>query len=457
MAKLNRRVPSTPAPRTHEGAIASRISPFLQLRRSVCSNLLWENTFYEDGVSIAERIASLIPKVKPSDVAGLAVDARQAWNLRHIPLFLAVEMARHDSHKLLVSDVLNCVIQRPDELCETLAIYWKDGKKPISNQIKKGLAKAFTKFNAYQLGKYNSDSAIKLRDVAFLCHPKPDNKEQGVMWAKLFNKSYYPKDIKRSYGLKEYEKLEAPDTWEVNLSAGADKKATFTRLIKEKKLGGLALLRNLRNMVDAGVNSDLIGKALREMDTSRILPFRFLAAAKYAPSLEPDIEYAFLKSTEGMERLEGKTAILIDHSGSMQNKISEKSEITRFDAAGALAAIVREICPDTRVFTFAENCIEVPARRGFGMIDAVKKVINPTWTKLGKAVDYVYSKFPECERLIVITDEQSADTPKAPRGKGYIINVASFQNGVGYKDWIHIDGWSDAVLNFIREYEALEQ
>jgi hypothetical protein len=60
------------------------------------------------------------------------------------------------------------------------------------------------------------------------------------------------------------------------------------------------------------------------------------------------------------------------------------------------------------------------------------------------------------DRLIVITDEQSHDQVPAPRGKGYIVNVASARNGVGYGEWTHIDGWSEAVIEYIRELEAVE-
>jgi 60 kDa SS-A/Ro ribonucleoprotein len=53
----------------------------------------------------------------------------------------------------------------------------------------------------------------------------------------------------------------------------------------------------------------------------------------------------------------------------------------------------------------------------------------------------------------VISDEQSHDRVVAPLGKGYMINVASYRNGVGYGKWIHIDGWSETVIYYIRELE----
>src|SRR6202041_4218534 len=103
-------------PRTHEGAPARTISPELQLRRSVLACLLWENQFYEDGIEIAGRIAELVPKVAAEKVAALAIEAREKMKLRHAPLLVVREMARHAAHRGLVADTLERVIQRADEL-----------------------------------------------------------------------------------------------------------------------------------------------------------------------------------------------------------------------------------------------------------------------------------------------------------------------------------------------------
>src|SRR5271168_2811683 len=148
MARLN--ILNIPwGPRTHEGAPARNVSTALQLRRSVMACLLWENQFYEDGVEIAGRIQTLVPKVKPEVVAALAVEARGKMKLRHAPLLLVREMARQKTHRALVATTLTQVIQRADELAEFVAIYWKDGKTPLSAQVKKGLAQAFRKFDEY--------------------------------------------------------------------------------------------------------------------------------------------------------------------------------------------------------------------------------------------------------------------------------------------------------------------
>src|SRR6266550_6669834 len=184
MARLNT-LNLNPASRTHEGTPTRHVSPEMQLRRSVLACLLWESQFYEDGIEIAGRIAQLVPKVPAEKVAALAVEAREQMKLRHVPLLIVREMARHATHRRLVAETLERVIQRADELAEFVAIYWKDGRVPLSAQVKKGLASAFPKFDEYQLAKYDRSGSIKLRDVLFLSHAKPRDAAQAGIWKKL--------------------------------------------------------------------------------------------------------------------------------------------------------------------------------------------------------------------------------------------------------------------------------
>jgi 60 kDa SS-A/Ro ribonucleoprotein len=422
--------------RTHEGAPARNISPELQLRRSVLACLLWESQFYEDGVEIAGRIAELVPKVAAEKVAALAVEGRERMKLRHTPLLVVREMARHKTHRAPVSETLARIIQRADELAEFVAIYWKDGRVPLSGQVKKGLAAAFPKFDEYQLAKYDRGGPINLRDVLFLCHARPRDQAQADVWKRLVSGT-----------------LKAPDTWEVALSSGADKREAWERLLREQKLGALALLRNLRNMREAGVSESLVLSALRSMSTARVLPFRFLAAARYAPQWEEALEQAMLKCVVETDKLPGKTIVLVDVSGSMTAPLSRRSEMQRTDAAYGLAVLMREIAEKVAVYSFSDNLVEVPARRGFALRDAIDASQRHNSTQLGNALEKLNRK-EKCDRLIVITDEQAHDKVPAPSGKGYLINVASYKNGVGYGKWTHIDGWSEAVIEYIR---ALEQ
>lgn len=453
MARLNLlNLNRQPIPRTHEGAPAVTLSPEAALRRTVLTALLWEDQFYENGVTVAERVAVLVPQVDAAAVAALAIEARERMHLRHMPLLLVREMARYASHHALVAETLARVIRRADELAEFVAIYWKDGKQPLSAQVKKGLAAAFLKFDAYQLAKYDRATPVRLRDVLFLCHARPRDLAQEVLWKQLAENT-----------------LPTPDTWEVRLSAAEPeqkgvplsheaKRERWESLLRENRLGALALLRNLRNMRQASVDPELVRAALAKARTDRVLPFRFIAAAREvprgAPSWEEWIEDAMLAHLAGQTPLRGRTVLLVDVSGSMDARLSHRSSMLRVDAAAGLAVLLREVAEECAVYTFSERLVAVPFRRGFALRDAIAASQPHSGTALGKALGELSPELRAGDRLLVLTDEQSRDRVQSPLGRGYMINVAAYRNGVGYGAWMHIDGWSEAVIDYIRELEA---
>lgn len=259
------------------------------------------------------------------------------------------------------------------------------------------------------------------------------DKEQEALWKRLID-----------------NKLEIADTWETELSKNGNNKASWERLLSEGKLGIMALLRNLRNFKVSGVNENLIREYFDKVDTARALPFRFIAAAKYYPSLEDSIEKAMLKNLNGSEKLGGNTALVIDVSGSMDmSKISAKSELTRMEAANALAILFREQCQNVNVITFSKTAVEVPNRRGFALRDAIvasqphkDTFINPAIALINKG---------NYDRVIVLTDGQIQDAMQNINcDNKFMINVANYQNGIGYKNgFVNIDGFSEAVVNYL--------
>lgn len=492
MARTNTRIISAKE-FTHEGAPASKITPAQQLRRSLMACMLWENEFYEDGETIASRIASLIPKISPAEVSAIAIEARVAMKLRHAPLLVVREMARHKKFVEaqlaidatagepyiggLVAWTLAKIINRADELAEFVSIYWKEKKQPLSAQVKKGLALAFRKFSPYNLAKYNRDSAVKLRDVLFLCHAKPVNKLQDKVWKQLID-----------------NKLPIPNTWEVTLSKSTalavasekgcslekaqafidkmtlderkkyyskimaaimvQKKKVWLKLLKEKELGALALIRNIRNMTEATVPREKIALALEEMEVEKILPFRFITAARHNPDFEPELETALFRCLKSKKKLKGKTALLVDVSGSMDQRLSDKSEVSRMDAASGLGILLREVCEEVVIHTFSVETVQVPPRHGFALRDAIASSQGHGGTNLGQAIRTI--RDINYDRLIIVTDEQSSDNVGAGRktSKNYIVNVASNRNGVAYGDYIHLNGWSESIVEYIREIEG---
>lgn len=440
-----------------EGTPVKVLTPEQELRRTVLACLLWEDGFYEDGQSVADRIKALVPKVGFAKTAALAVEARNAQKLRHVPLLLARECARMSAGRPM-GDLLSDIIQRPDELTEFLSLYWKDGKTPIAKQVQHGLARAFRRFSEYQLAKYNRDSSIKLRDVLFLSHAKPIDEAQADLWKRLVD-----------------GKLVTPDTWEVALSSGADKREAWTRLLSENKLGALALLRNLRNMIEAKVDAKLIKSGIEAMDVRRVLPFRFIGAARYAPQFEPVLEAAMGRAVFGRTLLPGRTAIVVDTSPSMwMANVSAKSAMTRFDAAAALAILCRAVCAEVAVYAFNHQGHRVPARSGFALRDALQATKGQASCG-GAAV--AMANEDGYDRIVVLTDgqwhpfnpktgqlvqnagwvsEQQAQviSPAPLTDKAYMINVSTQRNGVGYGKWTSIDGWSESVMAYIAASEG---
>lgn len=451
MAKINK---ATPSIRNYEGTKVPHTNAEQQLRRSVMSCLLWEDEFYESGINISDRIISLIPKVSPEFAAACAYSARTEMKLRHVPLLIVREMARITSHKHVVRKLLADVIQRADEITEFLAIYWKDGKQPLSKQVKLGLSDAFNKFKEYDFAKYNRDGAVKLRDAFFLCHAKPNDIDRIFTKKERANKKLNKtiSDKENLFKAITDNTLQTPDTWEVALSGGENKKEVFERLMKENKLGALAWLKNMRGMLEAGVDENYIRNYASTVKVDRILPFRFISAARYTPQWEPYIEAAMLRCLEEQEKLPGKTVLLVDNSGSMGHPLSSKSNMTRSDAGIGLAILLEQICEKVDIFSFGKDTCYVPPRKGFALGDAIKNAPTGKSTYLGAAIRSVAGKY---DRLIVITDEESQDPIPNPDKKtnSYMINIASYRNGVGYGAWTHIDGWSEAVINYIRELE----
>lgn len=183
-----------------------------------------------------------------------------------------------------------------------------------------------------------------------------------------------------------------------------------------------------------------------------------MTAARHVPALEDAIERAMRKSVAGLPPFPGRTGLLVDVSGSMDDRLSRRSEVTRTDVAAGLAILLREKGEGVRVATFSERCVELPARRGFALRDAIVGSQQHLGTFLRRALAKLREEpaWQRLDRLIVVTDEQAHDgllpawTPWA-----YVINVAPYRYGLGYGNgWTHIDGWSERVLDYIALAEA---
>lgn len=441
------------------GALAAKQSNTALLRRAVLANLLWEDVAYMDGVKVAEEIQRLIPLCPAIDVYNIALEARTMQKLRHTPLFLAVEMCKYPEHKMFVQDLLPQIITRADMLTDFLAIYWKDGKKPIANQAKKGLAKAFHNFNEYKFAKYDRDAAIKLRDVMFLCRPKPENQYEQDLFKKVADRT-----------------LATPETWEVLLSTGKDKKESWTKLISEGKIGGLAMLRNIANMRRANVDKKVINEGLEKLKSSMLMPLDFLKAFRMNPEFGRQIEDAMINSYANLPKLKGKTLFIVDVSGSMGARMSEKSDFTRYDAACAMAMLAANQCEDYEIVctagndythTGAHEHIPYP-QKGFGIFEQIRETnknigIGGIFTR--QCLEWCNDKFKgqKFDRIIVFSDSQDCDpytrrTPKPFGTYNYICDVSAHTKGVNYRGtWdAEISGFSEHFITFIAAMEGIQ-
>jgi hypothetical protein len=463
--------PAMMTARTHEGAAVPRVSAMAELRRTASACLLFEDTFYESGVDIATRLRDLVHRVPLDDALHLAQDLRHKNGLRHAPLWMLNAALDHPeapefaaNRHALSMVIANVCGSRADLPGELLAMYRKDNpRRPLAKALKRGLADAIKSLSSYAIQKYapRGKGAYRLRDVLFLTRPKPRDNVQAE-WFKMLADDTLPQ----------------ADTWETKLSGGADKRETFEAMLRNNTLGALAILRNLRNMVQVGVPHDLVAKSLMSATRANrfgTLPFQYVAASRAVPSMEPVIEAAMLTGVQRFmsdnatpemietngNLLSGHTILLVDVSGSMRDPLSGKSTLDRSDAAAAMAILLREVCDEVSVFDYNTSVREVPARRGFALRDAFRRPYDGTYT--GKAAHAVLHEVTRRlgrspERIIVITDEQSRDTlPPLPTGtRGYVMNVAPYQNGIAWGRWTTVSGFSENLVKFIIEAENEE-
>ncbi|WP_139920993.1 TROVE domain-containing protein [Hymenobacter sp. DG01] len=386
----------SPAPvLNHEGAPAYTLTPALELYAAVATAAL-SDQFYETADTRLVRLRELVARNDPEFVARLAVYAREKLHLRSVPLVLAVELARQHQGTNLVSRLVASVVQRPDEITELLAYYahanGRTGLKTLnrlSKQVQKGLAQSFNRFDGYQLAKYDRAGAVRLRDALFLVHPRPADEARQALFNQLVAGT-----------------LPRPYTWETELSAlgqvgfatDAEKAAAFrqkwTELIGSGKLGYMALLRNLRNILQAGVPAEVVTQVCatladaRAVARSKQLPFRFLAAYREVLALEEGtlksvlaavglrqspvpqvlaaLEAAIGHSAANLRGFGPETRVVVacDVSGSMQQPISPRSKVLHYDVGLVLGMLLQSRCQNVVTGMFGNTWKRLALPRG---------------------------------------------------------------------------------------------
>jgi hypothetical protein len=473
---------------------------------------LLHDSYYEKSDERLERIKYLISKAEPEFVAKLAVYVREKMYLRSVPVVLITELAKVHNGDNLVSLAIERIVQRPDEITELLAYYQitnerRDTKKlgRLSKQIQKGLAKCFNKFDAYQFGKYNSDKTVKLRDALFLVHPMPVSDQQQEVFNMIADNS-----------------LPVPYTWETELSATGQiqyaseaekimaKGAKWEELVLSGKLGYMALLRNLRNIVTQSTDAALEEALHHIADAEKVrkskqLPFRFLSAYGELEVVKKDIacsdsikskaeaamlavEKAVIISSENIPVGKGRTLILSDNSGSMygdnggKSVVSAMSRRTSADIANLFAVLYWMRDKETLVGLFGDRLIVPDLDRGksvfhnFSIInEEAKKCGGSTEQGIFDMLEMMISKKLIVDRIVIFSDCQigprcnwfdhrsrkKADFDRLfaeykkinPAVVTYSVDLKGYGNTMFRDGLMTIGGWSEKIFDMMVSLE----
>lgn len=495
------------------GGKSFKQTPKEELIFSVVTSFI-ENTYYEKADKRIKRInelVSLIAKSDPLFIVKLAVVLRKEFHMRSAYHVLVGEFSKVHKKDSLIRKLIPNSAERPDDLVEIVAYYlntYGEEKKNVKgfkirrslpNQIKKGVAEALRNFTPYQLAKYKlSRKEFSLVDLFNLVHPKPKDKKQSETWNKLLK-----------------GKLEAPETWEVRLSTEKDKAKVWRELVLNKKIGYMALLRNLRNIMKQGDYETVKESCKQIADKSKVikskqLPFRFLSAYNAlegegrAPKLvfEKDVDVskmmkeavtqAVLYSVENLLIAKGKTVILSDNSGSMRGDsggaslVSAMSRRTTADIANLFAVLYWTRADNTIVGLFGDKLIIPKLNREKDVFENFK-VINKEANKCGLGTETgiftILEKLVETkekvDRIIIFSDCQVGtgcnwyDTSRKKHGSDFnsllkkyqkinpAVNVYSVDlRGYGNKLFSGgvylLSGWSDKIFELIYRIEKKE-
>lgn len=447
------------------GVPAFRMDVKDKLVSQVLTTFFNEAKYYGDNSEeIIETIKAVL-EIDPRFIANLAIYARKEMHLRSISHVLVAELANHNNGKPFARKAIAEVVERVDDITEILSYYLATYGKPIPASMKKGLADAFGKFDEYQLAKYNrQNKAVKLKDILALVHPKPNDDEQSDLWRRVLD-----------------DELGTPMTWETELSTKGNTKEVWESLIAENKLGYMAMLRNLRNIIQADVSN--IGKVYEFLSDeknvlrNKQLPFRYYSAYKALEGLGTSkiydaLEKAIKTSTKNISRLEGKTLIAADVSGSMTWGISNRSTVTSAEIAILLLSIANYICDETITVTFDTDLYMCNLPTTNGIISNANSIdIDGGGTDITLPFRYLLNNKIYVDRIIVISDNEinSRWACSGWRGGVPCQSVAEkYRRELNPDVWVHaidlqgygtqqfkgnrtniIAGWSERTLEFI--------
>lgn len=467
MSKFNEK--NTTKTTNRNGHSAYSMTDKAKLVTQVLTSFYGEKKYYGDTTNDMIETANSVIEKHPKFVANLARYARKEMHLRSVSHALTAIVAHNVNSKPFIKEVVADVVERADDITEILSCYLSMFGKPIPNGLKKALATAIGRFNEYQISKYNGgNKSLKFRDVLRLTHAKPSTEKQSMVFKAIIE-----------------DNLPVADRWETELSAQGNTREVWEKLISENKLGYMAMLRNLRNIVNANpCNIGVVFEKLsnrNEVIKSKQLPFRFFSAyremknvANAGSAVFDVLETAIEHSVENMPKLHGKTVIAIDTSGSMTSPISAKSSITCADIAKILAVLGAKICDDVIVYNFDTEIEKLHYTNRGGIISTAISIGNfGGGTDISLPLRKMIAENVVADRLIILSDNEINRSWKGynawfSRTEPCQIYVEEYRRKVKKDFWVHaidlqgygtqqfqgsktniIAGWSEKLLEFI--------
>lgn len=440
--------------RNYEGEKVYRMTPEMELYERVLTNLVGEDKFYTKGSEDLENLKNIVQKVLESDpkfVLQLANYARNFMYLRSVPILLLVLASLNDGAKPYVREYTPKIVKRADELSEVIALFnllvgdigdqAPKGSLPAS--LKKGLADSFENFDEYQLNKYKNG----LKDVLRITHPKPKDSYRNQLYRYLIYDEV-GEELKQIRALKQLlakEKFdeeaielirESHATWEIAISKFGNKAEVWNAL----DLPFMAGLRNLRNLMQCGAYLDKVINMLKDEEAvlrSKQFPFRFFSAYReisktYVYEVSPEykqevlraLEIALFLSIKNLPKLDGKTAIIVDTSGSMCSPISENSVVEYIDISTLMGAISQYISDESLVVAFATTAKIVELSKDSGIIQNMAKIRS---TYVGSGT-YVEEALKLLEKNDYVPDRILLFSDMQVYSKGYMSSVVESVN-----------------------------
>lgn len=449
MAKVN--TPQKEKSRPNKAGGASYQMPIKErLASRVLGSFFGEPAYYGDCTPDMINEANEVGKKNPEFLAKLAVFARETMFLRTTPTVLIGILGLHG--KKYVRPAMRRVILRPDQVTELMA-WCNQQKTPNLNQVKLGVADALNRFDSYQFGKYKGGGGkIHLRDALIWSHPKPVDKLHEGLFKDMIDGT-----------------LGSPRTWETVISEKGNNAEAWEGLIESDRLPYMATLRNLRNMLKAGISEvhmqtvcTMISNPHR-VAKSKQFPYRFLAAQQQLTEQDSPLTGMCLEaigqaadfSVENVPKLEGVTFITADNSGSMYSPISAKSKIMRSDVANLMQAIFKAQNDRAITSVFGARFEIVNVRPGAGVLENCERFKN---TNVGHAtyahlaIKYLLDKQLRVDRIIILTDEQIWDRENIwdlGASSSFKRNLDQYRRKINPGCWLHImnlAGYGDAVM-----------